>query len=364
MTESNFLDDDIYLHLSHRPRYILNGVISIDDSTKPASTIIQRECRSSLGQLDNLPLEILHESLTYLDLQSLWRLSRVSLRGKAIVESLREHRNLVTSAGYTFEILNRARILGLHSVTTLYAALYSKRCISCDAYGPFLLLLSAERCCFGCLAVNQSLWMISLPLVGECFGLTKQQLRALPIMRSIPGKYRVAHSVSHQRSIRLTTVKAAKELALKVHGSLEALATKFPLDARNIATVNKLDTLTWYRQAELRPLSHDPLTIKDVGIRPRDNFCGMGAIPFPSLLKNGTEQGLWCRGCEFTYKTGVAIEEMDPSTLSGLVPQGCDADQFLLRIQYRAWSKADFLQHAKHCHSTAAVISQKWIGST
>ncbi|KAF2271828.1 F-box domain-containing protein [Westerdykella ornata] len=362
MTERNFSDDEIFLYLSHRPHYILDGVISVDESTKLVFTTIQRECRSTLGQLDNLPLEILHESFRYLDLQSLSRLSRVSLRGKAVVESLPVYRDLAKSAGHTFEILNRARILSLHSVTTLHAALYTERCISCGAYGAFLLLLSAERCCFLCLVVNQSLWMLPLPAARECFGLTKQQLKALPIMWSIPGKYCVPRSKSRQRSIRLTSVKAAKELALKVHGSIEALEMKHPLDPQAHPAF-KTDMLTWYRQAPLCPLSQDPLTINDVGIRPDNVFGGMGAIPFPSLLNGGTEQGLWCRGCEMTYDTYM-IEGLDVSTLSRLVPQGCPADLFLLRVQYRAWSKAGFLQHAKHCHSAAAVISQRWIGLT
>lgn len=147
-----------------------------------------------------------------------------------------------------------------------------------------------------------------------------------------------------------------------MHGSFEALVTNYPLDPWDLPTF-KVDQLTWYRQAPLHPLSQDPLTINDVAIRPNDDFCGMGAIPFPSLLNSGIEQGLWCRGCELTYEE-YAIEGMDLSTLSRLVPQGCHADQFLLRMKYRAWSKADFLQHAKHCHSAAAVISQRWIGST
>ncbi|KAF2816416.1 uncharacterized protein BDZ99DRAFT_505848 [Mytilinidion resinicola] len=332
-------DDDIFLHLSHRPRHILNGVISVDESTELASTTIQRD--SLLGRLDKLPLEVLHEFLSYLDLQSLWRLSRVFLRGKAVVEFLHEYRKLAKFAAHTFKILKQARIVGLYSVSTLYAAFYSKRCISCGAYGAFLFLLSAKRCCFACLVDNQSLWMILLLLVRECFGLTKQQVKALPVMWSIPGK--------------LSSVKAAKELALKVHRLLEELATIYPLDSWNLPT-HKMDKFIWYRQAPLDLLSQDPLTIPDANIRPLDEFCGMGSIPFPSLLSGRgstePEQGLWCRGCEFTYKE-CAIEEMDYITLSRLVPP-----------YYRAWSKADFLQHAKHCHSAAAVISQKWIGST
>jgi hypothetical protein len=86
------------------------------------------------------------------------------------------------------------------------------------------------------------------------------------------------------------------------------------------------------------PLSQDPLTVKNVRIRPDDKFCGMGAIPFPSILNGSTEQALWCRGCEFTYEEH-AIEGMDFSTWSRLVPHGYPADQYLEKIQYRAGSK-------------------------
>lgn len=192
-----------------------------------------------------LSLEVLYESLGYLDLQSLLRLSRVSLCGKAIVESLPVNRSLAKSAGHTFEILNRADILGLHFVTMLYAALHAERCISCDAYRAFLLLLTAERCCFVCLVANQSLWTISLPLAGECFDLTKQQLKVLPVMWSMPEKYHVPHNKNCQRSIRFTNVKATKQLALKVHGSLEALEMYYPLGPEDFPTL-KFDVLTWW----------------------------------------------------------------------------------------------------------------------
>lgn len=356
MSESNLTDEDIIRYLSHRSESTVDGVISVDESVKLRLSTITRECLSPLGRLDSLPLEVLHESLRYLDLQSLCHLSRVCLRGKVVVESLPEHKTLVKFTGHTFTILKQAKILGLHSITTLHAALHSERCISCGGYGPFLLLLSAERCCTPCLAVNQSLWMTSLPLAQECFGFTEQQLKALPVMSSIPGLYRLPlKKTSRQRSMKLTSVKAAKTLALKLHGSMEELETKHPLDPSNIPTEEKFNVLRWHRQAPLTPLAQDPLTMNDID-RPEDAYAGMGAIPFPSLHNDGIEQGLWCRGCRYTYWE-VEIDDMDLSTLSRLVPDPSRAEQFLLRMQYKAWSKEGFLQHAKQCYSATAVIS-------
>ncbi|KAF2488641.1 hypothetical protein BU16DRAFT_623379 [Lophium mytilinum] len=355
-TNTMFLQDaDILLHLSYQPRHILDAVISVDESAKLSSTTVHRD--SSLGRLDTLPLEVLHESLAYLDLQSLRYLSRVSLRGKAVVESLKEYGKIARVAAYTFKILTQAKILDLHSISTLCVALCSNRCLSCGEYGAFLILLSAERCCFACLIDNQSLWMISLPLARHSFDLTKEQVKALPVMWSIPGRY---GDVFHQRSMAFSTVKAAKELALMVH--------RLP----NISATTYLSTLPanlfeWYRQAPLDLLSQDPLTTTDEAIRPFDKFSGMGAMPFPSLVSGSTEaeHGLWCRGCEVTYHDS-AIEKMDNSTLSELIPVGYHVDhidRFLFRMKYRAWSKADFLQHAKHCYSATKVISQERTGS-
>ena len=88
----------------------------------------------------------------------------------------------------------------------------------------------------------------------------------------------------------------------------------------------------------------------------------MSAVPFPLLVSSDIEQGLCCRRCELTHEIYVT-EGMDSSTLSRLVPPDYLADQFLLRMKYRACSDAEFVRHAKHCHSAHAVISERRIGS-
>jgi hypothetical protein len=59
MTEDEFSEEEVLSHLSRRPRYILNGVISFDQSAKPTFPEIRREDQSSVGVLGNLPLELL-----------------------------------------------------------------------------------------------------------------------------------------------------------------------------------------------------------------------------------------------------------------------------------------------------------------
>ena len=351
-------DDEVIQRLSHRSKWVLESVISAE-SPERRYTHIQRECRSSLGQLDSIPLELIHECLAYLDVLSLQRLSRVCLRGRLTVESLPELRSLTKAGGNTFEILARAHILGLHSVDTLCIALHSESCVSCGFYGPFLQLLSAQRCCFSCLVINQSLWMMSLPACKASFGLTSEQCERLPVMWSIPGTYRLPGSYgskSRLYSIRLTSVRAAKELALKVHGSLEALESIHPLNPEAVPPP-QLALWSWYREAVLQPDIRDPCLANDIGIRPTDPYGGMGAISFPSLLNGRVEQGHWCLGCEFAYQQ-YELDEMSYDWLARLVPSGCDAEQYLRSMQYRAWPMAGLLQHAKQYHIVAGQIPQ------
>lgn len=347
--------DSIIQQLSHRPEHILEGVISADPAfCRPKSTPIRRKAMSSLGRFETIPLELLHECLGHLDVLSLQRLSRVCLHGKRVVESLLQLSTPMEATRDTLVILNRAQVLGLHSVNALCAALSSDTCISCDAYGPFLHLLSAQRCCFLCVMANQSLWMVSVPTSKLCFGLKEKQLRKLPVMWSIPGKYRVPRSRSRLQSIRLTTIKAAKELALKKCGSLEAFEKACPFHPDDFPPF-KVDLWMWYRNAPLHAYVPDACVVDDGETRPKDPYAGMGAVHFPSISAGQVEQGLWCRGCQAAFEKYFE-DDMDDDTLARLVPRGCDPERYLHRAQYRAFSKSGFVEHAKLFHSDAVGV--------
>ena len=87
MTSSSIQEKDVFLHLSHRPRYIIDGFISVDESVGCELSNLRSEFISALGRLDNLPLEVLHESLKYLDVKSLRCLASVSRRGESTEEA-------------------------------------------------------------------------------------------------------------------------------------------------------------------------------------------------------------------------------------------------------------------------------------
>lgn len=355
-------EEEVLSHLAHRPSYILKGAIALHGPVAPALSSFQRTFKSSIGRLDNLPVELLHETLNYLDLRSLCFLSRASVRGKAIVESLPAYRDVLSHAGHVLHTLSRTKVIGMHSVARLHSALCTDRCASCGNYGAFLFLLSADRCCFACLLMNQSLWMIPPTLARDCFDLTKHDSKALPILRSIPGVYSVRNKISRKRPILLTSVGAAKELALRVHGSTKALEN-ISAAKQSHMSIQNFRKYTRLVAAPLEPLSQDPLTLDHTSNIPQDEFNGMGHVPYPSMSKCGTvENGLWCRGCERTFEI-YRSRGLDQAVISSMVPHGANITfQYIMGMQYRARSRSEFLEHAKQCHSAKEVLAKRWVG--
>src|SRR6478609_55847 len=123
----------------------------------PSTTSISNQPRllaSSLGQLDILPAELLLSVIDLLDFQSLSRLSRVSLLGKYDIEDLPVYRDVVEHAPEALVALGQTHLLSYHPATLVYSTLRQSRCVSCFAFGGFLLLPTCERVCFECLYEN------------------------------------------------------------------------------------------------------------------------------------------------------------------------------------------------------------------
>ena len=388
---SSPLQETYFKHAAYRPQDIIQGAISVDENVKLSFANIERignpsthpsspspaSVINSIGQLNDLPLELLHETLRNLDLQSLSRLSRASLGTKLVTESLPEYRELLSAAGHIFHILTRTKTIHLHSVATLHATLVSDRCKFClDCYGPFLFLLSAERCCYPCLLFDPSLRMIPLLMARDCFNLSFGSLKKLPVLRSIPGEYYVEWKVSRKRAIKLTSVRAAKQFALRLHGSAAAMAAHLkPLegavlyqdppfyDVHSAARKNSI----YYNWLLTAPLKRRPAICNlwpsagtDV---PSDDYCGMGSVAFPTLMPTGSEHGIWCRGCNLRKFT----ERRDwlDSGCPRLDLTSCKLwrNQPIKSVRYRARSHSEFLEHLNHCDFAKALLEREGVTS-
>jgi hypothetical protein len=158
--------------LAHRPRHVVGGMIQTMIQIKEPAKPSNRRTTTSLGRLDNLPLESLHATLALLDFKSLSHISRTCHRGIEVVNSVPEYRNLMLHAPGALAALGKTRLIRHHLAAKIHQALLSADCTLCSRYGAFLYLPTCERCCYHHLWKNRSLWLVSIDTAKKCFVLS------------------------------------------------------------------------------------------------------------------------------------------------------------------------------------------------
>ena len=202
------------------------------------------------------------------------------------------------------------------------------------------------------LQYNPSWWLLPQSLAQHCFVLDKQQSRSLPSLRSIPGTYSVTRHTSRRKPLWLTSVRAAKSLAVEIHGSIqvvEALRQAVPLEPRGqYADRTLLD-------APMHRPTSNPMLMK---LKRNDWYSGLGCVAVPSLFAGSLELGIWCRGCE---KTG-SLRRSPYLDATEYGQHGLYDSDHLQNLSKRAWSRSEFLEHATCCISAREVIAHRWTG--
>jgi hypothetical protein len=300
-----------------------------------------------------------------LDARSLAHFACVSFRGHAFVQSLYAYRDLVEFAPDVLLALGKMGLIHLHSIAQLYDALQSDHCATCNEYGAFLFLPTCKRCCWQCLRCEPSLRLILHIAAKKYFGLSKRHLQRLPACTIIPGTYGLDATPAPPSYRPLVAAKAAMDLGLEVHnGSTERLAS---VRARRCRSAKFVATGRYLQEGssssgsgpDMAPAHHqgqDALMKPSQGNIPPDTYFGMASIPFPVLSKSTrtTENGLWCRGCEFThgqYRYG----RLSNDVISAIVPSDCEPQRVLLGLERRARSREAFMDHISQCYGAGQL---------
>lgn len=271
-----------------------------------------------LGQLDLLPLEIIQTILRLLDLHTLTLMQSLNRRSKFLIDSLPQHRELVTHAPNALRAILSTGLAPHFSIQHLSRALRAQECFQCGLFGSYLYLPDCRRCCWLCLAEASSTLPMSIDSARDDFGVPDSAFRQLPCMRSLPGRYTGLGTFPGDTNIprvALVSMNAVKEVVI---AGVEAETDPNRLqEARDTSEASpraaqaaaqpafsaKLGTKTNSRRLRRRLMQHP--NRKDMHgsfkiyygkYQPR-RF--MAAIRFPTLdLLNGTlEWGLSCKGC-------------------------------------------------------------------
>lgn len=225
-------------------------------------------------------------------MRSLSRFSQTCHRGRAVVGSLPAYKDLVRHASLALTALSGTKLIALHSAASLHTVLQSENCTTCQLFGPFLFLPTAERHCYECLLREKSFRLLNFGTTRQCFGLTRKDLLRIPTIVTIPEPR--SDWARNRRSNDLFSLKQAKELGVAKHGSQEAMERYVAVQNSwqiLIFTSNELERFQWVT----RPFSEYtelPSLIQN------DIFCGKASILFPVLRANNVvEDGIWCAGC-------------------------------------------------------------------
>ncbi|RSL65221.1 hypothetical protein CEP54_004299 [Fusarium duplospermum] len=329
------------------------------------STMKRISIKSTLGLLNRLPFDVLVQVLKLLDFQSLSRLSRTSLRGQFVVEALRVYREVMRYYPRILAALGKTDLLRHHSCVLVRQVLSEQKCASCFGYGGILFLPTCERICRDCLEKNYAYHLTDVAYAEEWFSLTNEQLQRIPIMRSIPGEYRLRCHAEHFESHQLVSIKQLLQLAIKVHGSPEKVAELLP--PRSSMTVydeemgadlsyGEWELLEEFHKAPLEPPGRDLSKLK-FNYLVYDKYPGMASIHVPHVTRSGRlEGGYQCRGCRHAMYKYYSLRVVQLPTQGYDFPEGVAPGTVFraMAVRLRGWK--DFKDHVRQCDGVRRLL--------
>ncbi|KAI1735778.1 hypothetical protein F4680DRAFT_434464 [Xylaria scruposa] len=261
------------------------------------TTSFPRTSPTGLGCLDRLPLELLHDVLLRLDMQSIFNFRQTNLRSREIVDSVWQYRIVVSHGLNLFCALLRTRLALCVSLFDFHYAICTKACSFCGEFGGFISLLTWSRCCFKCLQGAPEAQVQSLAAVRKHFHLTKAESNQLRSFKTLPGIYTM------------------KESRLK-------LRTK-------IVSIHQAMLIT-----ERRP--HTPAQTLPVnsGRNQKYNFMGSCALPYYDRRTGKVEHGISCAGCQLAFEKRII---------------GSKCEEWALDARDKVYAQDGFLEHFRWC---------------
>ncbi|PVI01100.1 hypothetical protein DM02DRAFT_591635 [Periconia macrospinosa] len=198
---------------------------TLDDNLpvySPVDGSIRKPPGFDLGALDALPLEILQELLSFLDLRTLVDFLRVNRRALQVVESIPQYEAITTHARDALRAILSIETGQWISCNTLYEKLCTAECEECGDFAGYLYILTCKRVCFLCLSENRKYLPLLRSHADRKFGLPSQILRTLPCMKSVPGRYSPGLKKCHNRLV-LVDYDSAYHEGVMLYGSASAM---------------------------------------------------------------------------------------------------------------------------------------------
>ncbi|KAM5473565.1 hypothetical protein MauCBS54593_002361 [Microsporum audouinii] len=252
---------------------------------------------TTLGRMQILPVEILHEILLLLDMRSFFVFRQVNLRARQIASTVPGYQPLITHALEAICVILRTKISAWYTLKDIFNVLCTRDCLHCDSFGGFVFLPSLERCCFRCLTSSPRFRVLPAVEIGKLLSMSRAHLRrSVPLLHTISGIYSMAET-SRQRRMYIV---AEKQIAK---------AFTFPGTSMSAAVTARSNRA----HAVLR-------------------YMAGTTLPYVDIASGDVQHGLCCAGCQIV---------LEGDTVSN------PTEAFAMRD--RVYSNTGFLDHFRLC---------------
>ena len=254
----------------------------------------------ALGTLTRLPFEIVSMIALELDVTSAFRLSHVNRTARELLSSVREFRHLRKHAVEAMCVLLRTGAGSHTPVAGLYSALTTRDCTFCGAFGGFLYLPSAARCCLTCVASSPDTRVGYLSRVADATGVGARELKKagrLPLVHTLPDSRRCLVSARH-------AVEVMRENGVEEEAAEKAVA-RWP----------------------------DSLTLR---------FQAATSLPYLERWSGQVEAGLSCKGCQLAFEGDFSDKHLE--------------------LRDRMYSREGFVEHVGGCEAAGKLLAARQSG--
>lgn len=301
-------NDIIRVASYHRKDFEL-AVIRINplDHERIRASILQPACApaTSLGRLDFLPLEMLHEICQLLDIKSLFRFRQVNLRAQEVVCAIRIYRIIITHALETLCASLRTHIASWFTLRDLFDVLCARDCLLCGSFGGFIFLPTFTRCCFPCIKTAPQLRLVSLADVKKHLNLNPALIRnSVPVLRTTPGIYSM-DEIPRKRRIHVL----AEGSVIRAMECLHAKEAK----------------------AQLRRSNSEVSLLR---------YMATTALPFFDKASGDADHGICCKGCQIALEESLRTSRIEDKIFS---------------LRDRVYSRDRFMEHFQRCPKAQAL---------
>ncbi|KAM6536623.1 hypothetical protein FALCPG4_002612 [Fusarium falciforme] len=205
----------------HRFRFLSfdKGPVSTLDENLPPfprGTHRRRPPEASAGLLDRLPAELLHLTLTHLDIRSLIDFRLTNRRAAEMVDYLPQFRAVSAHARNALRGILAIGTGRWITCATLYEKICTSKCDCCGGQGGYLYLVTCKRVCFRCLPLSRFYHPLPLGTAASAFNLDVSILRTLPHMTTLPGTYAPNETITEP--LVLVDFDSAAAAGIRVHG--------------------------------------------------------------------------------------------------------------------------------------------------